>query len=267
MMRNQLSRAAGALSLALGFCAAGPAYSAINFGPGGDDLQNGAFSQLSLGVAGRANVTPLLYIDTFAETKTATEAVLGTDLSFDYEVLGIGTSAVTVSYSVTHNGDELFSDPFDDLRLIVATRAKGQQGSLDTAAPIGFGAPPSSGDPVQFRVLDADAPGQSTLDILLGANALNGANACGADCFPELALQWNLASIAPGETWTVSWMLVDDPSLIAGGRYLQSASLGASGQQLYFGNPVLVPEPGTYALLLAGIGLLALRQRRRAPSA
>ncbi len=266
MKHKQLSRTAGALALALGLVAAGPASSAINFGPSGDDLANGAFNQMSFGSAGRANVTPLLYIDDFGATAPASQAVVGSDLSFDYSVLGIGTSAVTVSYSVTHGGDE-FADPFDDLRLIVATRAKGEPGSLDTATPIGFGNPPAAVDAAQFRILDAGAAGPSPIEILIGANSLNGSNACGAGCLPEMALQWNRASIAPGETWTVSFMLVDDPSLVGGGRYLQSTSLGGSGQQLIFGNPVPVPEPGTYALLFAGLGMLALAQRRRRPLA
>ena len=77
-----------------------------------------------------------------------------------------------------------------------------------------------------------------------------------------MALQWNRASIAPGETWTVSFLLVDDPSLVAGGRYLRSTSLAAGANSLIFGNPVLVPEPGTYALLFAGLGVLALARRR-----
>jgi hypothetical protein len=77
-----------------------------------------------------------------------------------------------------------------------------------------------------------------------------------------MALQWNKASIAGGETWTVSFLLTDDPSLAGSGRYLQSSSLG-NGQSLIFGNPVPVPEPGTYALLFAGLGMLALTQRRR----
>jgi hypothetical protein len=77
-----------------------------------------------------------------------------------------------------------------------------------------------------------------------------------------MALQWNLPSIAPGETWTVSFLLVDDPALVVGGRYVQSTSLGSSGQQLVFGNPLLVPEPGTYVLMLAGLGTLLLAARR-----
>jgi|GEM_PF-3850047 len=56
-----------------------------------------------------------------------------------------------------------------------------------------------------------------------------------------------------------------NPSREQGGRYLQSTSLGAGSASLMVGNPVPVPEPGTYALLFAGLGMLALvRKRRRA---
>ncbi|MBX9629648.1 MAG: PEP-CTERM sorting domain-containing protein [Burkholderiales bacterium] len=159
--------------------------------------------------------------------------------------------------------DEFGSGAFNDLRLMVDTRAKGDPAALDTAAAVGFGAAPGPGQAVQFRVFDAGAAGDSPVTQIINANGLNGANACGAGCIPEMALQWNRASLDTGETWTVSFQLIDDPSLVAGGRYLQSTSLGAGGAELVFGNPVPVPEPGTYALLFAGLGMLALARRRR----
>lgn len=262
MMGNRISNVAGTLALAAGLVAAGPALAVINYGPGGDTLLNGAFNQMSFGSAGKANVTPLLYVGDFLATDTITQTVQGTDLSFSYGVLGIGTSTVTVNYSITNNG----FDPFSDLRLMVSTRAKGDPGALDVAAANGFGSPAKAADPAQFQIFDALAAPDPILQIR-AANALNGTNGCGAGCFPDMALQWNKGSIAAGETWTVSFLLVDDPSLLAGGRYLNSTSLAPSAQQFIVGNPVLVPEPGTYALLFAGLGMLALAKRRRQPAA
>jgi hypothetical protein len=260
MIRNRISTIAGTLAFAAGLIAAGPASAAINLGPGGDTLQNGAFNQMTFGAGGTANVFPLLYVGDLGDTGSAKSFLLGTDLSFGYvsPLPGLGTSVVSVTYSVTHNGDE-FTDPFTDLRLMVSTRAKGAPGALDTAADFGF---PSSGDPANFQIFDAGAAGDSPITQIINADALNASNACGAGCLPEMALQWNRASIAPGETWTVSFLLVDDPSLVAGGRYLRSTSLAAGADSLIVGNPVLVPEPGTYALLFAGLGVLALARRR-----
>lgn len=265
MMHQQLSRTAGTLALAFGLCAAGPANSAINFGPAGDDLQNGGFNLMSFGAAGVANVIPLLYVGDFGDTGSAKQFVLGTDLSFDYSIAGIGSSVVTVTYEITN--DEFGSGPFDDLRLMVATRAKGEPAALDTAAAVGFGGAPATGQAAQFRIFAFDLAGDSPILQIINADQLNGDNACGAGCYPEMALQWNRASLDSGDTWTVSFQLIDDPSLVAGGRYLQSTSLGASGASLIFGNPVPIPEPGTYALVFAGLGMLALARHRRRPAA
>lgn len=261
MRKQRLSRITGALALVAGIAATGPAAAAINLGPQGDDLQNGAFNQMSFGAAGRANILPLLYVGDLGGTGSAKSFVDGTDLSFDYDIIGLGTSIVTVTYTVTN--DEFGSGAFNDLRLMVATRAKGDPAALDTAAATGFGGAPAPGQAVQFRVFDAGAGGDSPVAQIINANGLNGANACGAGCLPEMALQWNRASLDTGDTWTVSFQLIDDPSLVAGGRYLQSTSLGAGGASLIVGNPVPVPEPSTYALLFGGLGMLALARRRR----
>jgi hypothetical protein len=257
MIRNRISKVAGTATLVAGLFAAGPASAVISYGPGGDTLLNGAFNQMGFGVAGKANITPLLYVGDFAATDPARQAVQGTDLSFDYHVLDIGSPVVTVQYSVTNGG----FDAFTDLRLFVSTRAKGDPAALDLATAHGFGSPPAAGDPSQFQIYDVGLG--DPIGLIRSASNLAGSSNCGgAGCLPEMALQWNKASIAGGETWTVSFLLTDDPSLAGSGRYLQSSSLG-NGQSLIFGNPVPVPEPGTYALLFAGLGMLALTQRRR----
>jgi hypothetical protein len=261
MLKSRVHKLVCGVALSAGLAGAGTASAAIDFGPSGDDLLNGAFNQMRFGVAGSMNVLPLLYVGDLGDTGPARSFLLGTDLSFDYQVAGIGTSVVTVTYQVTN--DEFSSGPFTDLRLMVSTRTKGEPGALDTAEAIGFGGAAAAGDPAQFRIFDFDAPGDPPSSQIINADALNGTNACGAGgCYPEMALQWNLPSIAPGETWTVSFLLVDDPALVVGGRYVQSTSLGSSGQQLVFGNPLLVPEPGTYVLMLAGLGTLLLAARR-----
>ncbi|MEO8037805.1 MAG: PEP-CTERM sorting domain-containing protein [Betaproteobacteria bacterium] len=260
MTKQHRNSRIAAIAVALGLLASGSAISAINFGPGGDTFLNGEFQQMSFGAAGSANVLPLLYVGDFAQTDPAKQAVLGSDLAFDYSVVGIGTSAVTVNYSVTNNG----FDAFNDLRLLVSARGKGEPGALDTAQAIGFGGVASATDPAQFQILDAT--GADPIAAMRAANGLNGsiaATCSGAGCLPEMALQWNRASIGAGETWNVSFSLVDDPTLVSGGRYLQSTSLGASGQEFIIGNVALVPEPGTYAMFFAGLGLLALAQGRR----
>lgn len=261
MIKQSILDITGALALVAGLAAAGPAGAVINLGPQGDNLLNGAFNQLSFGAAGRANVIPLLYVGDLGDTGSAKSFVDGTDLSFDYGITGIGTSLVTVTYTIAN--DEFGGGAFSDLRLMVATRAKGDPAALDTAAPVGFGGATGPGQAAQFRIFDAAAAGDPPVTQIINADNLNGTNACGAGCLPEMALQWNRASIDSGESWTVTFQLTDDPSLMAGGRFLQSTSLAAGGAALIVGNPVPVPEPGTYALLFAGLGMLALARKRR----
>jgi hypothetical protein len=207
-------------------------------------------------------VFPLLFVGDFASTAPAADQVVGSDMTFDYFPSAFGGSVWSIRYEIRNTGDNTIT--YNNLRLMLDVRAKGQPATLDTASAEGFGAPAGPGDPANFQIFDFDAPGDKPIQLISAANQLNGTNACGAGCFADLALQWNLASLAPGALWTVSVALVDDPALVAGGRYLVATSLG-NGNQLFVGNPVLVPEPETCALLAAGLGLLSwMRLRRRA---
>jgi hypothetical protein len=251
-----------ATSLLLAALAAGPASAAISL-PGGDVLLDGSFSQATYGLDGRMNITPLLFSSDLAQIDSPAAVVVGTDLSYSYNsAFSLAESVFTLTYTISN--DALATDPFNDLRFFVNVRAKGQPGFNDS---VGAGLPAGT-DPDSFQVFDGGvAP--PVLDRILSAANLNGSTqgTCGAPatgCFTELALQWNRASLAPGESWQIQLMLVDDPALVTGGRYLAAQSLGPNGQQLFMGNPTLVPEPETYALMLAGFGLLSwMRLRRR----
>ena len=252
------------LAAALGLALAGNAAAAIT---GTDTLLDGSFNQLGFGADGRMNVTPLLYVGDFGATDVAATQVLGSELSYAYAVSGFGTPVLDLLYTVTN--DPGASAPFSDLRFLLNVRVRGEPGAGDIATAVGFGAPVQPGQPEQFQVFDAAALGPGSIERMRSANGLNGsvAGACGgAGCATDLGLQWNRASLAPGESWQIAVQLVDDPSLVAGGRYLSTLSAGAGAQALLVGNVALVPEPETYAMLGAGLGLLASwRLRGRAP--
>jgi hypothetical protein len=208
------------------------------------------------------NITPLLFSSDLAQIDSPAAVVLGTDLSYSYNTaFSFADSVFTLTYTISN--DALATDPFDDLRFFVNVRAKGEQGFNDA---VGAGLP-AGNDPDNFQVFDGSvAP--PVLDRIISAANLNGTTqgTCGSPatgCSTELALQWDRASLAPGESWQIQLMLVDNPALVAGGRYLAAQSLGPSGQQLFLGNPTLVPEPESYALMLAGLGLLSWMQLRR----
>jgi hypothetical protein len=252
-------RYARGAALALALLPAAPALAVVNQ-PGGDIFFDGSFQGLTYGSSGAADLMPLLYIGDFASTLPPLTQISGTLLDFPIPTPAFGSSAVSITYSITNNE----SLPYNDLRLMLNLHAKGQPAALDLGAAQGLGGP---GSPDAHQIFDFNAPGDKPLQRITTANGLNGTIApdCASvtGCFTDLALQYNRAQLGPGETWTVSVMLVDDPSLVAGGRYLVAETLGSGGDQIFFGNVTLVPEPQTYAMLLAGIGVLALLRRRR----
>jgi hypothetical protein len=260
MPSQNLARKARAVVLGLALAWGGPAAANIDL-PGGDTVLDGSFQGLTYGTAGVANLTPLLYIGDFGATEALFTQIIGTGLEVPVPAPAWGGSVVTVTYSVTNNDFASFTD----LRLMLDLKAKGQPGSPDTAVPVGFGSSPVLGDPDAFQIFDFAAPGDSPIQRIRSADGLNGSSAasCATGCYSDLALQWNLDELDVGETWQVSVMLVDDPSLVIGGRYLVANSLGPDGNQIFFGNPQLVPEPQTYAMLLAGLTLLAFLRMRK----
>lgn len=248
----------------LGLALNGTAGAAIT---GTDTLLDGSFNQLGFGSNGLMNITPLLYVGDFGATDVAAAQVLGTELSYGYTVSGLGSPVLSLLYTISN--DPGSSGPFSDLRFMLNVRAKGQPGTDDVAKALGFDVPPMPDQPEQFQVFDSAAGGPSPIERIRSANGLNGTfagNCAGTGCSTDMALQWNRASLAPGESWQIAVQLVDDPSLVAGGRYLQTFSAGAGADALILGNVALVPEPGTYAMLGAGLGMLAFwRMRRRSP--
>lgn len=237
-----------------------PALADFNL-PGGDVWLDGSFQGMTYGLAGLANLTPRLYVGELGTTLPPFDQVLGTGLEFSYAPPAFGASVLTVSYSLTNND----FDAWHDLRFFLDLKAKGQAGALDVGAAQGFGAAPAPGEPDQFRIFDFDAAGDKPLQLIESGNTLNGtsAAACATGCYTDLALQWNLAELAVGGTWQINATLVDNPALVTGGRYLSASSLGSDGTQVVFGSVQLVPEPETYAMLLAGLGLLVWRAARR----
>ena len=262
MLGPHLTRYARTGALALGLLSAPPAVANIGL-PGGDTFLDGHFEGITYGVAGIANLTPLLYIGLGAgsETLPPLTQIIGTGLEFEWHPT-FGSPVVPVIYRLTNTE----SQPYSDLRFMLDLKAKGQPNFLDTAAVHGFNSPAGPGDPNNFQIFNFDAPGDKPLQQIANFNGLNNsiAPACLSGCFSDLALQWNRAELGPNQTWEINVMLVDDPRLVIGGRYLVASSLSPDGTQLVFGNPQLIPEPQTFAMLLAGLGLLAFLRMRRA---
>jgi hypothetical protein len=251
-------RVLGAALAAACFIPAGGAFAAISIGT---DLGGGSFQNVGYGATGVASqVSPFLYVKELASTQAPPTQVSGTALTYNATFSGAGSSALEIVYTLQNTGGSAFTD----LRFMVNAQADGS-GSFNDTATEAWGAA-IAGDPDKRQIQSIlDFP-NDTLATLIPVNngVTEGPNPCVAACDVDLGLQWNRATLGAGETWTIRVKLVDDPALVIGGRYLTATSADTAGTALVFGNPTLVPEPQTYALVLAGLGLISwLRMRRR----
>lgn len=223
--------------------------------PGGDTLLNGAFDDLRYGATGTSFVTPLLYLGDLGDTDGPSEHAAVTDLAFQYAVLDLGTPTLSLVYEIANQGTEAFSD----LRFMLNVQADGSNSFLDlVTVAFGAGAP---GEPDAFQV--GDFAVDSLGSVLAANDGADGSNACGVlACDADLALQWNLPSLAPGAIWQIEVALSEDGTARST-RFLQATSADTDVTTLTVsGLATVVPEPTTLLLLGLGLGVLARRATR-----
>lgn len=243
----------GAALTALALVAPVPAAAALN----GSDPGDGSFSNLAYGLTGNAFVTPFLFVGELGATDTPTSLLLGVpNLTYSFTASGLGTSVVEATYSFTAHAAS-----WTTLRFMLDVQADGNSSFSDIAGERWL--TKIDGDPDKRQVSDFSVSPLGT-QITTFNSLTDGAPVCNP-CDFDGALEWDRASLAPGQTWTINVKLVDDPSLVlpGPGRHLSATSALAGGTTLIFGNPQLVPEPQTYAMLLAGLGLLAFLRMRK----
>jgi hypothetical protein len=228
----------------------------------GIDYTDGSFGDVNYGdpvATGLAYVNPVLYADGLIDTPKN----IGTTtlLSYAYSVSGLGSSRMEVTYSVTNDD---ISD-FNDLRFMVEVDPNGNlaadpTGFTDTVSVV-WGAQ-AAGDPDNYQLADYS---DDLLSAIYANNGLNGGNTCpGNTCDVDFALQWNLASLAPGEIWNITIGLSDDGSALSS-RYLRADSVDAPTTSLTFsGTATVIPLPATIYLLGSGLlGLVGIGGRLR----
>ena len=222
--------------------------------PGGDTLLNGAFDEIEYGsTPGLAYVTPFLFVGDLAATDPPHVVGGTTNLTYGYSFDGLGTSLMTITYTLTNDDPAAFTD----LRFMVDVQADGS-GSFNDIALAVFGVP-MAGDPVQFQIADFS---ENLPNQIVTNDGLDGSDTCGgAVCDVDTALQWDLATLNPGETWRVTIGLSDDGSTLSS-RYLQVTSADTASTVLTFsGVAAILPEPS--ALVLLGIALAFMSGTRR----
>lgn len=252
-LRSSTRLSAAALVLAL--LAAAPSRALVTL-PGGDLLLDGAFDEVAYGATGLAWVSPLLFVGDLGTTRDPQSHALLTNLDYQYAVAGLGTPRMSVTYTIL-NSDPA---PFSDLRFMLEVQADGSDSFLDAVQMVWDA--PANGDPVAFQVSDFSAPGGDLKESAIANGLLDGTNACAAaPCDVDFALQWSLASLAAGQSWVITVGLSDDGSALSG-RLLRADSVDTAGTHLTLsGVDTVVPEPGSRALVLAGLAILCVVRR------
>jgi len=232
----------------------------------GNDWGDGSFGDVAYGdpSTGLAYVTPFLYAGGLLDSPTIIDTT--TLLSYSYSVSGLGTHSMEVTYSISNDDIVNISDTFGELRFIVDVDPNGNlgvdPGGFNDTASVQWGAA-ASGDPDQYQV-DEYAVIGGLQDSIYSNNGLDGSNTCIATCDVDFALQWNLTSLAPGQTWNITIALADDGSALSA-RYLQASSAdGADTSLIFSGVATVVPLPASVYLLASGLfALTGIGCRRR----
>jgi hypothetical protein len=263
------SRKLAGLALTLGLAYAGAASAIITVtdhnGDGSfgskfhpDDITYGDGS-------GEAFVTPLLFTTDLGDTKTAKTQVGGAGMNYSYLVTGGGTSPLKLQYTFTST--RLTTDTFPNvtgLRFMLDVIAFGSSAFVTTDVATQKWPPvPVAGDPDKRQIQDLNVGALNTLLVSNNGVTDNANNCALTGCTTDFGLEWDRATLTPGQSWTINVTLVDNPALVSGGRYLRADSVDVPGNVLFVGNPTLVPEPSSYAMLLAGVAMLAMIGRRR----
>lgn len=232
----------------------------------GTDWGDGSFDDVNYGdpdATGLAYVAPTLYAGGLIDTPANIDII--TLLTYGYSVSGLGSNRMEVSYSITN--DDIAN--FDDLRFIVKVDPNGNLdadpfGGFTDTASVTWGAK-VGGDPDNYQVAEFDFPPNGLQDSIIANGGLDDSNTCpGGTCDVDFALQWNLASLAPGEIWNITIGLADDGTALST-RYLRADSADGPATSLTFsGTAAVIPLPASIYLLCSGlVGLVGIGGRLR----
>jgi hypothetical protein len=228
---------------------------------------------LTYGPTGGGNVfelIPYLAIEGMGVPKSPTDLVkLNSLLSFSATVSGEGTDLVTLTYTITNKGTQA-SDAFNKLRLWVYANPDGDQVNYLDQLGETWGAQGAK-DPVAREGGEFDSGpdsilGRSPANFGLTDTPITGVCTTAAGCDGVFALQWNAATLGPGESFVLRMGLSDSGKSLSS-RYLTATSIADPSTLLTFSGSSevtpAVPEPSQLLLLLAGLGVMGLMASRR----
>jgi hypothetical protein len=262
--KNKL-RALAAIALA---CCGLSAHAAVTL-PGGDIFLTGELDDVNYGTQGIADGKVTLGISELGGTLPPEQQVLGVpELSYSYSLSGLGSGLLTIEYVITNAASSLKT--WTNLSFSFFAQVDGEQTNFIDAVGETWGAK-QAGDPDKRQSQAWDGTSEGSLSNTWskpgGAPAGEGtavSPACATGCDAELALQWSLAALNPGESFIVRVGLSDDGQHLSS-RYFTTTGAGLAETLTISGTAsvVAVPEPQTWAMLLAGVGAMGAIARRQ----
>lgn len=262
--KNKL-RALAAVALA---CCGLAAHANVTL-PGGDVFLTGELDDIKYGTQGNVDGKVTLGISELGSTLPPEQQVLGVpELSYSYSLGGLDTGLLTIEYVITNAASS--TKTWTNLSFSFFAQPDGEQTTFTDAIAETWGAK-QAGDPDKRQSQNWDATSEGSLSNIWskpgGAPAGEGTAipaGCVTGCDAELALQWNLAALNPGESFIVRVGLSDDGQHLSS-RYFTTTGAGLAETLTISGTAsvVAVPEPQTWALLLAGAGVMGALTRRQ----